>query len=78
MCEDTGWVRIRGWEVDGFKFWWRRIICEEIVHFYVSGMTIAVFGLLIIFLDYILKLNPPIWWVGLIMLVVGMGGVLWK
>ena len=44
----------------------------------VGGMTIAVLGLLVIFLDYILKLDPSIWWVGLIMLVVGMGGVLWK
>ena len=44
----------------------------------VAGMTSTLFGLLIIFLDYVLDLNPSIGWVGAIMFVVGIGGIFWK
>ena len=44
----------------------------------IAGMTITIFGLLAIFLSYVLKLNPSLTSYGLVAVVVGLAGVLYS
>lgn len=37
----------------------------------ISGMTLMILGLLTIFLSYVLKLQPSLFWPGLITMIIG-------